>query len=59
LTPTGATQTVDTLQWYFGGFGYNVRNVTRDSASHQLTWRKTASGKWLLDEDHIVSEYVN
>jgi hypothetical protein len=62
LTPTGATQSVDTLQWYYGGLSNNPRSGTllaRDSAYHQLTWTKTASGKWLLEEDHILQDYID
>jgi hypothetical protein len=62
LTATGATQSVDTLQWYYGGLSNNPRMSTvlaRDTAYHELTWTKTASGKWLLEEDHILQDYLD
>jgi hypothetical protein len=59
-TPSGATESVDTLQWYYGGSTPDPErgtNLARISNSHQLMWTKTASGAWLLDEDRITSDY--
>jgi hypothetical protein len=62
VTPTGATESVDTLQWY--GNATNPDNMgpplmARDFSTHQLTWTKSPAGTWLLDEDHITSYYSN
>lgn len=60
VTPTGATESVDTLHWYGGATNPDNMGpplIARDFASHQLTWSKSPSGAWLLDEDHITSYY--
>jgi hypothetical protein len=60
VTATGATESVDTLHWYGGATNPDNMGpplIARDFASHQLTWTKSPSGAWLLDEDHITSYY--
>ena len=57
-TGNSTIETVDTLRWFFGGMNNDpIRTPTtqRDFATHQLTWIKSADGRWLLDEDHITS----
>lgn len=52
-----ATETVQTLTWFYGALSTDPMSgpvTARDSATHQLTWSKTASGKWVVDEDHIT-----
>lgn len=59
-TGTSTNETVDTLHWFFGGMNNDpMRTPTtqRYYATHQLTWLKSADGRWLLDEDHITSSF--
>ncbi len=57
---TGASATVDTMHWWYGGLTndpMSAPHTERDFATHQLTWIKTADGRWLLDEDHITAAF--
>lgn len=57
-TAGGATETVSTLLWYSGVSSPDPLNgptIERDFGTHQLTWIKLPSGKWLLDEDHTTA----
>ncbi len=59
-TGNSANETVDTVRWFFGGMNNDpMRTPTtqRDFATHQLTWIKSADGRWLLDEDHITHAF--
>lgn len=54
-----ATQTVLTQHWYGGAQPSDPMMgpvMERDFETHQLTWVKSPSGAWLLDEDHITAE---
>ena len=58
ITPTGATESVDSLRWYYGGSPEDLMSgpvEERALSTHQLTWIKSSTGKWLLDEDHVTS----
>lgn len=58
ITPTGATESVDTLSWYYGGSPEDPMSgptEVRTFSTHRLTWIKSSTGKWLLDEDHVTS----
>lgn len=57
VTPTRATETVDTIHWYNGAPSIDPMSAPQTAhvfATHQLTWIRSANGKWLLDEDHIT-----
>jgi hypothetical protein len=59
-TATGATESVDALQWYGGATNPDNMGpplMARDFSTHQLTWTRSPAGTWLLDEDHITSYY--
>jgi hypothetical protein len=58
LSAAGATENVATLLWFSGVSNPNPLDgptIERDYGTHQLTWIKSASGKWLLDEDHTTA----
>jgi len=58
ITPTGATETVDTLRWYMGGINPDPMSgpmLERIQSVHELNWIKSSDGRWLLEEDHITS----
>jgi len=57
VTDDHATETVKTLTWWYGALGDPMSGPVpaRDYATHQLTWSKSATGTWLLDEDRITA----
>jgi hypothetical protein len=57
VTDSIAKETVDTRNWFFGAASDDPMSGPKtelDFATHQLTWVKSADGKWQLDEDHIT-----
>ncbi|MGA2393346.1 MAG: hypothetical protein ABSH03_08360 [Candidatus Lustribacter sp.] len=57
-TGSHATETVDTLTWWYGALSIDPMSApvtSRYYATHELSWTKSAAGTWLLDEDHITS----
>jgi hypothetical protein len=53
---TTVTQTVKTSSVDYAFLGTDGQSVEHDFATHQLTWKQSADGKWLLDEDRITAE---
>ena len=61
ITPTSATESVDSVRWYMGATSEDISMGTvpeRRRSMHQLVWVKSSTGKWLLDEDHVISSYL-
>ena len=51
-------ETVDTMTWWSGALSPDPMMgpvVGHSFATHQLTWSKSADGRWLLDEDHLTA----
>lgn len=62
VTDSQATETVDTLLWFYGALSVDPMSApveSRDYATHTLTWTKAADGTWLLDEDHVTSTHTS
>lgn len=53
-----AEETVNTMSWWSGALSVDPLSgpvVAHSFATHQLTWSKSADGRWLLDEDHLTA----